>query len=61
MRSSVLHPRRLLWPLVIALGLAFWALNIPVFNRWYQTVPLLLAAYVIHFGSQALRSAETSI
>lgn len=47
--------------LVIALGLAFWALNIPIFNRFYQTVPLLLTAYVVHFGSQALRSAETSI
>lgn len=47
--------------LVIALGLAFWSLNIPMFNRFYQTVPLLLTAYVVHFGSQALRSAETSV
>ena len=46
---------------VIALSLAFWALNVPGFLRFYQTVPLLLLAYVVHFGSQALRSAETSV
>jgi len=46
---------------VIALSLAFWALNVPGFLRFYQTLPLLLTAYVVHFGSQALRSAETSV
>lgn len=46
--------------IVIALSVAFWALNVPGFVRWYQTAPLLLAAYVVHFGSQALRSTETS-
>lgn len=47
--------------LVIALSLTFWALNVPGFARLYQTVPLLLIAYVVHFGSQALRSAETAV
>jgi iron(III) transport system permease protein len=46
---------------VIALSLAFWALNVPGFDRLYQTVPLLLTAYVVHFGAQALRSAETAV
>jgi iron(III) transport system permease protein len=46
---------------VIALSLAFWALNVPGFDRLYQTVPLLLSAYVVHFGAQALRSAELAV
>lgn len=47
--------------LVIALSLTFWSLNVPGFDRLYQTVPLLLMAYVVHFGSLALRSAETAV
>lgn len=46
---------------VIALSLVFWALNVPGFDRFYQTIPLLLSAYVVHFGAQALRSAETAV
>ena len=47
--------------LVIALSLAFWALNVPGFRSLYQTVPLLIAAYVVHFGAQALRSTEVAV
>jgi iron(III) transport system permease protein len=47
--------------LVIALSLAFWSLNVPPFDRLYQTVPLLVVAYVIHFGAQAMRAAEVAI
>jgi iron(III) transport system permease protein len=47
--------------LVIALSLVFWSLNVPGFDRLYQTVPLLVAAYVIHFGSQAMRAAEVAV
>ena len=47
--------------LVIALSLAFWSLNVPAFDRLYQTVPLLLVAYVVHFGSQAMRAAEIAV
>ena len=47
--------------LVIALSLAFWALNVPFFDRFYQTTPLLIAAYVIHFGAQAMRSTEVAV
>ena len=47
--------------LVIALSLVFWTLNAPVVGALYQTLPLLVAAYVIHFGSQALGAAEDSV
>jgi iron(III) transport system permease protein len=47
--------------LVIALSLVFWTLNTPLVGRLYQTLPLLIAAYVIHFGSQALGAAEDSV
>ena len=33
-------------------------LNTPVLNRFYQTSGLLVLAYVIHFGSQALAGTE---
>ena len=46
--------------LVIALALAVLTLNTPTFNRLYQTVTLLILAYVIHFGSQALASTESA-
>ena len=44
--------------LVIALALAVFALNTPVLGFLYQTLPLLIIAYVVHFGSQALTSSE---
>jgi iron(III) transport system permease protein len=47
--------------LVIALSLAFWALRAPGLSALYQTVPLLIAAYVVHFGAQALRSTELAV
>lgn len=47
--------------LVVALSLVFWALNTPVLNRLYQTLPLLIGAYVIHFGSQALGACEQAV
>ncbi|CAA9232743.1 MAG: Ferric iron ABC transporter, permease protein [uncultured Acidimicrobiales bacterium] len=47
--------------LVIALSLVFWSLNVPGFDRFYQSVPLLLAAYVVHFGSQAMRATELAV
>ncbi|NNE94467.1 MAG: iron ABC transporter permease [Acidimicrobiales bacterium] len=47
--------------LVIALSLVFWTLNAPVFGVLYQTLPLLIAAYVVHFGAQALGAGEDSI
>jgi iron(III) transport system permease protein len=47
--------------LVIALSLTFWALRAPGFEGLYQTVPLLIVAYVVHFGAQALRSSELAV
>lgn len=47
--------------LVIALALAVLTLNTPTFNRLYQTTALLILAYVIHFGSQALASTEAAV
>jgi iron(III) transport system permease protein len=47
--------------LVIALSLVFWTLNVPGFDRFYQTIPLLVTAYVVHFGSQAMRAAEVAV
>lgn len=44
--------------LVIALSFVFWFIRVP----WlYQSFPILILAYVIHFGSQALGSAETAV
>jgi iron(III) transport system permease protein len=47
--------------IVIALSIAVLALNTPVLDRFYQTMPLLLVAYVVHFGSQALGSVEQGV
>ncbi|MFT7598833.1 MAG: iron(III) transport system permease protein [Acidimicrobiales bacterium] len=46
---------------VIALSLVFWTLNTPGLNRLYQTWPLLVLAYIVHFGSQALGAAEGAV
>ncbi len=47
--------------LVIALALVFWVLETPVLARLYQTLPVLLAAYALHFGAQAMRSAQVAV
>jgi len=47
--------------LVIALALAVFTLNTPVLKGLYQTSALLIIAYVIHFGSQALASTESAV
>lgn len=47
--------------LVIALALAVIALNAPGVGWLYQTLALLIIAYVIHFGSQALASTEQAV
>jgi len=46
--------------LVLALALAVLTLNTPALERLYQTTGLLIIAYVIHFGSQALASSESA-
>lgn len=47
--------------LVIALGLVFWALRAPGVGWLYQTIPLLILGYVVHFGSQAMGTTEVAV
>ena len=43
--------------IVIALAMVFLSLNTPVLQGLYQTFPLLVVAYVVHFGAQSVRAA----
>jgi iron(III) transport system permease protein len=47
--------------IVIALSIVFLALNTPVLDRLYQTFPLLVLAYVVHFGAQSVRAAGVAV
>ncbi|MCY3881985.1 MAG: iron ABC transporter permease [Chloroflexi bacterium] len=47
--------------LLIALAVVFMALKVPGLHILYLTLPLLIFAYVVHFGVQALRSAEVGV
>jgi iron(III) transport system permease protein len=48
--------------LIIALSLVFWTLSGPSWTGGlYQTVPVLLAAYVVHFGAQAMRASQVAV
>ena len=47
--------------LVIALALVYWVLQAPGFDRLYQTYPLLVFAYAVHFGAQGLRASQESV
>jgi iron(III) transport system permease protein len=47
--------------LVVALALVFWTLNAPGVGALYQTVPVLVFAYVVHFGAQSMRAAQVAV
>ncbi len=47
--------------IAIALAMVFWALNVPGVERLYQTLPLLIVTYVIHFGAQAQRASQVAV
>lgn len=47
--------------IVIALSMVFLALNTPVLDAFYQTFPLLVLAYVVHFGAQSVRAASVAV
>lgn len=47
--------------LVIALAIVFWVVNAPLLDSLYLTFPLLVAAYVINFGSQTLRAGQVAV
>jgi len=47
--------------LLIALAVVFMALRVPGLHFLYLSFPLLIFAYVVHFGVQALRTAEVGV
>jgi iron(III) transport system permease protein len=47
--------------LVIALAIVFWVLQAPLAGGLYQTFPLLVFAYVVHFGAQSMRSSQIAV
>lgn len=47
---------------LVALSLVFWTLSGPSWTSGlYQTVPVLVAAYVVHFGAQAMRASQVAV
>ena len=48
--------------LVVALAVVFWAIQAPgPIAAAYQTFPLLVLAYVLHFGAQSMRASQAAI
>jgi iron(III) transport system permease protein len=48
--------------LAVALALVFWTVDAPQpLASAYQTLPLLIFAYVVHFGAQSLRTAQVGV
>lgn len=48
--------------LLIALSVVFWTLSGPGWvGGLYQTAPLLVLAYVVHFGAQAMRATQVAV
>jgi len=47
--------------LVVALSLVFWTLNAPAVGGLYQTIPVLVFAYVVHFGAQSMRAGQVAV
>ncbi|CAN5727317.1 iron ABC transporter permease [soil metagenome] len=49
--------------LVIALSLVFWVRQAPLalYEQLYQALPLLVFAYVVHFGAQAMRASQVAV
>jgi iron(III) transport system permease protein len=48
--------------LLVALALVYWTLSGPSWTgRLYQTVPLLIVAYVLHFGAHAMRASQVAV
>ena len=48
--------------LVVALAVVFWAVRAPgPLAAVYQSFPLLIFAYVLHFGAQSMRASQAAI
>ncbi len=63
--SSIISSSFGLPGLIIALAMVYWTLNGPgsdTLSTWlYQSLPLMIGAYIIHFGAQAIGSSETAL
>ncbi len=46
---------------MIGLAFVFWVLNTAVLAGLYQTLPLLILAYVVHFGAQSMRASSVAV
>ncbi|MED5393235.1 MAG: iron ABC transporter permease, partial [Actinomycetota bacterium] len=47
--------------LVVALSLVFWTLHASPFEFLIGSMPVLVFAYVVHFGAQAVRTAQVAV
>jgi len=47
--------------LVVALSLVFWTLHASPFDFLIGSMPVLVFAYVVHFGAQAVRTAQVAV
>ena len=47
--------------LVVALSLMFWTLHASPFEFLIGSLPVLVFAYVVHFGAQALRTSQVAV
>ena len=48
--------------LVVALAMVFWAIQAPgPLAAVYQSFPLLILAYVLHFGAQSMRASQAAV
>jgi iron(III) transport system permease protein len=47
--------------LVVALALVFWVLQVDLVAALYQSYYLLIFAYVVHFGAQAMRASQVAV
>ncbi len=46
--------------LVVALAIGFWVIQAP-WTWLYQSFPVLILGYVVHFGAQSLRSSQAAL
>jgi len=48
--------------IVVALAIVAWAVSAPEFlSSLYQSFPLLILGYVLHFGAQSMRSSQAAL
>ncbi len=47
--------------LVVALSLVFWTMHASPFDFLIGSMPVLVFAYVVHFGAQAVRTAQVAV